>query len=141
MIVKSASPEETENLARDIAKKVKPGTVISLIGDLGAGKTLFTAAFAKELGVLDDVSSPTFTIRKDYEDGVMPLYHFDAYRIGDPDEMEEIGYEDCFYGDGVSIVEWANLIEEIMPKDCAVITIDRDPDNFMGRIITIEGIE
>lgn len=140
MIVKSASAEETQNLAKEIAKKVKPGTVISLIGDLGAGKTLFTAAFAEALGISEDVSSPTFTIRKDYEDGVMPLYHFDAYRIGDPDEMEEIGYEDCFYGEGVSIVEWANLIEDIMPDDAVVIRIDRDPDNYMGRIIDIEGI-
>ncbi|MCQ2536441.1 MAG: tRNA (adenosine(37)-N6)-threonylcarbamoyltransferase complex ATPase subunit type 1 TsaE [Lachnospiraceae bacterium] len=140
MIVKSASVEETQNLAKEIAKKVKPGTVISLIGDLGAGKTLFTAAFAEALGISEDVSSPTFTIRKDYEDGVMPLYHFDAYRIGDPDEMEEIGYEDCFYGEGVSIVEWANLIEDIMPDDAVVIRIDRDPDNYMGRIIDIEGI-
>lgn len=141
MIIKSSSPEETENIAVRLAEKVEPGTVISLIGDLGAGKTLFTQAFARALGIDDEVSSPTFTIRKDYEDGRMPLYHFDAYRIGDPDEMEEIGYEDCFYGDGVSIVEWANLIEEIMPEDSVTITIDRDPDNYNGRIISIEGIE
>ena len=140
MIIISNNPEETKNLAMEMAEKIPGGSVITLIGDLGVGKTVFAQGFAEGLGIEEPVSSPTFTIRKDYEEGRIPLYHFDAYRIGDVDEMEEIGYEDCFYGEGVSLVEWANLIEDILPDHYTKITISKVPGDFDKREINIEEI-
>ena len=109
-IIETHSAEETYALGKKIGESAKPGQVYSLIGDLGVGKTVFTQGLAAGLGITDSVHSPTFTILQIYEDGRIPFYHFDVYRIGDVEEMEEIGYEDCFYGEGVCLIEWANLI-------------------------------
>lgn len=119
-------PEETFELGRQMGREAKPGQVYCLSGDLGVGKTVFTQGFAKGLGIEEPVNSPTFTILQSYEEGRLPLYHFDVYRIGDVEEMEEIGYEDCFYGDGVSLVEWPGLVEEILPENAIWITIEKD---------------
>lgn len=120
------SPEETFKLGFDIAKGIDRGAVITLNGDLGCGKTVFTQGFAKGLNIDDYINSPTFTILQIYEEGRMPLYHFDVYRIGDISEMDEIGFEDYVYGDGVSLIEWAELIEEILPKERTDIFITKD---------------
>jgi len=126
-IFETKSPEETRQLAQDMAREAKPGQVYALDGDLGGGKTVFSQGFAKGLSIEDRVNSPTFTILKTYEGGRLTLHHFDVYRIGDIDEMDEIGYEDCFYGNGVSLVEWAALIEELLPEDTIRIKLERDP--------------
>lgn len=118
-------PEETFLLGKEMAGEAKAGTVITLNGDLGAGKTVFAQGFAAGLGVEAYVNSPTFTILQIYEDGRLPLYHFDAYRIGDPEEMDEIGFEEYVYGEGVSLIEWAELIEEILPERRIDVTIRR----------------
>ncbi|SNS47568.1 tRNA threonylcarbamoyladenosine biosynthesis protein TsaE [Anaerovirgula multivorans] len=120
--IKVSCEKETEDLGSKLGKIVKPGDIICLIGDLGAGKTTFTKAFAKGLEVEDYVTSPTFTILQEYE-GRIPLYHFDVYRIEDVGEMENIPYEEYFYGDGVCVIEWAELIREILPKDYIRIEI------------------
>lgn len=139
-IIETFKTEETRELGRKLGKCVKAGTVISLVGELGVGKTVFTQGFADGLGIADCVNSPTFTIVQVYEDGRIPFYHFDVYRIGDVSEMDEIGYEEYFYGEGVCIVEWANLIQEIMPKNHTVITIEKDLEKgFDYRKITIAG--
>ena len=116
MVVETHSADETFSLGINIGRKAKAGQVITLVGDLGVGKTVFTKGLARGLGITEPVSSPTFTIVQEYREGRLPLYHFDVYRIGDLEEMEEIGYEDYFYGDGVCLVEWANLIEELIPE-------------------------
>ena len=125
-IIETYSPEETFAFARETGAKTGPGEVFVLTGDLGAGKTVFTQGFAAGLAVTEPVNSPTFTILQVYEGGRCPLYHFDVYRIGDISEMEEIGYEDCFYGEGVSLIEWGDLIEEILPDHYVKVTISRD---------------
>ena len=117
------------------------GQVFCFFGDLGVGKTIFSQGFAKGLGVDDIVNSPTFTIVKEYDDGRLPLYHFDVYRIGDVDEMEEIGYDEMVYGNGVCLIEWANLIEEILPEHYQKITIEKDLEKGVDyRKITIEEV-
>lgn len=137
-IYEALSPEETRELGKKFGSEALPGTVIALIGELGVGKTVFTKGFAEGLGIDEDVVSPTFTILETYESGRLPLYHFDVYRIGDPEEMEEIGFDDCVYGDGVSLIEWAGLIEEIMPKGTFVVTIEKNLDKGLEyRKITI----
>ena len=123
-IINIKGEEETYAFGAKLAKKLKPGTVIAMVGDLGTGKTTLTKAIAKGLGVKETITSPTFTIVKEYEDGRMPLYHFDVYRIGDIDEMYELGYEEYFYGQGVCIVEWADIIEELIPDDAIRINIE-----------------
>ena len=139
MIVETNSAEETYALGEKIGKEAVPGTVYALLGDLGVGKTVFTKGVAAGLEVKEPISSPTFTIVQVYESGRLPFYHFDVYRISDVDEMEEIGYEDYFYGDGVTFVEWANLIEDIMPKETVTICIEKDlSKGFDYRRITIE---
>lgn len=139
MIIETFSEEETFKLGERLAQEAKPGQVFSLTGDLGTGKTVFTKGMAAGLGITEPVSSPTFTILQVYDEGRMPFYHFDVYRIGDIEEMEEIGYEDCFYGNGVSLVEWANLIEELMPEHTVKIRIEKDLEKgFDYRKITIE---
>lgn len=133
--------KETFLLGKRIGELVKPGDVFSLVGDLGVGKTVFTQGFAKGLGVNEAINSPTFTIVQVYEEGRIPLYHFDVYRIGDIEEMDEIGYEDYFYGNGVCLIEWANLIEEILPKEIIEITIEKDLNKgFDYRTITIKNM-
>lgn len=125
-ILDSMDAEETFQLGRLMGQQAVPGQVYTLVGDLGVGKTVFTQGFAAGLGVKEPVSSPTFTIVQIYEEGRLPFYHFDVYRIGDIEEMDEIGYEDCFYGEGVSLVEWADLIKEILPEHYTQIVIEKD---------------
>lgn len=139
MMIESYSAEETFALGQQIGEKAAPGEVYTLIGDLGVGKTVFTQGVAKGLGIQEAVNSPTFTILQIYEGGRMPFYHFDVYRIGDAEEMDEIGYEDYVYGDGVCLIEWANLIEEILPKHYREINISKDLSMGLDyRRITIE---
>lgn len=126
MIYESNSAEETFELGRRIGKEAKPGMIYCLDGDLGTGKTVLTKGIAAGLGITEPVVSPTFTIVQLYEEGRLPLYHFDVYRIDDPDEMEEIGYRDMFYGDGVTIIEWSELIAELIPKDAIRVKITKD---------------
>ena len=120
------SAAETKALGEQFANESKGGTVIALLGDLGTGKTVFTKGLAKGLGIEDDIVSPTFTILESYESGKMPLHHFDVYRIGDSEEMEEVGFDDCVYADGITVVEWATIIEDIMPKGTFVVEIKKD---------------
>ena len=141
MIIETNTPKETFDFGKSIGESAKAGTVFTLIGDLGVGKTVFTQGLAKGLDILEPISSPTFTIVQVYEEGRLPLYHFDVYRIGDVEEMEEIGYEDYFYGEGVSLIEWANLIEEILPEKYTEIKIEKDLDKgFDYRKITVTNI-
>ena len=141
MTVETYSPEETFALGESMARAAKPGEVYTLIGDLGVGKTVFTQGIARGLGVMEPVSSPTFTIVQVYEEGRMPFYHFDVYRIGDVEEMEEIGYEDYFYGQGLTLVEWANRIEELLPGKRKEIRIEKDLEKgFDYRRITISEV-
>ena len=126
MITETFSSEETYEYGKELGSRAKGGEVYTLLGDLGVGKTVFTQGFAVGLGIDEYVNSPTFTILQVYEDGRIPLYHFDVYRIGDVEEMDEIGYEDYFYGEGVALIEWANLIEEIIPKTAHCIRIEKD---------------
>lgn len=138
-IMESFSEEETFRLGMRIGEGAKEKDVFALLGDLGVGKTVFIKGVAAGLGIKEPVNSPTFTIVQVYEGGRLPFYHFDVYRIGDVEEMDEIGYEDCFYGTGVSFVEWANLIEDIMPEYTTWITIEKDlKKGFDYRKITIE---
>lgn len=139
MLHESFSPQETYDIGFEIGKNAKPGDVFTLVGDLGVGKTVLTQGVAAGLGIDEPVNSPTFTIMQIYDEGRLPFYHFDVYRIGDVSEMDEIGYEDYFYGDGVCFVEWANLIEEIIPEDAVNITISKDLEKgFDYRRIEIE---
>ena len=139
MIRETNSPEETYRLGEELGSKARPGEVYCLNGDLGVGKTVFTQGFAAGLGIAEPVNSPTFTILQEYNDGNMPVYHFDVYRIGDVSEMDEIGYEDCFYGEGVCLIEWSNLIREILPEHTVEVTIEKDLEKgFDYRKITVE---
>ncbi len=126
MEIESLSARDTFALGERIGRQAKPGQVYTLIGELGVGKTVFTQGVACGLGITEPVNSPTFTIVQIYEGGRMPFYHFDVYRIGDVSEMDEIGYEDCFEGEGVCLVEWANLVEEILPPDHIRVQIEKD---------------
>ena len=140
-IIETHSAQETFALGQRIGLEALPGQVYTLIGDLGVGKTVFTQGVADGLGITEPVNSPTFTIVQIYEEGRMPFYHFDVYRIGDVEEMEEIGYEDCFYGEGLCLIEWANLIEEILPDNVISITIEKDlTQGFDYRKITVDGL-
>ena len=141
-VIDSFCAKDTYELGEKIGQMAKPGMVISLTGDLGVGKTVFTQGLAKGLGIEEPVNSPTFTIVQVYEEGRLPLYHFDVYRIGDIEEMDEIGYEDYFYGEGVCLIEWADLIREILPEQMCRVTIEKDLEKgFDYRKITIEGEE
>ena len=126
MIIETNSEKEPYAFGLELGKKAHAGQVYTLVGDLGVGKTVFTKGLARGLDILEPVSSPTFTIVQVYEEGRLPFYHFDVYRIGDVEEMDEIGYEDYIYGDGVSLIEWANLIEEILPEHYTEIKIEKD---------------
>ena len=121
----SRSPEDTFSLGRAFGEKAGPGEIYCLDGDLGAGKTVFAQGFARGLNVAEAVNSPTFTIVNVYESGRIPLYHFDLYRIEEPEEMEEIGYEDYFFGEGVCLVEWSELVPEIIPEHARHIHLNR----------------
>ena len=142
MIIETENPEETFALGQKIGRAATPGQVYTLTGDLGVGKTVFTQGVASGLGITEPVISPTFTIVQVYEEGRLPFYHFDVYRIGDIEEMEEIGYDDYFFGEGICLIEWAELIEEILPENRISITIEKDLSRgFDYRRITIEGLE
>ncbi len=139
MIKETYSPQETYGLGMALGRQARPGDVYCLNGDLGVGKTVFTQGFAAGLDIEGPVNSPTFTIVQQYEDGRLPLYHFDVYRIGDVSEMDEIGYEEYFYGQGVSLIEWSNLIEEILPETVIRVTIQKNLEKgFDYRKIEIE---
>lgn len=141
-VINSFCAKDTYELGEKIGQMAKPGMVISLTGDLGVGKTVFTQGLAKELGIEEPVNSPTFTIVQVYEEGRLPLYHFDVYRIGDIEEMDEIGYEDYFYGEGVCLIEWADLIREILPEQMCRVTIEKNLEKgFDYRKITLEGFK
>lgn len=138
MVYETWSGEETRKIGEQIGREAKPGSVYTLLGDLGVGKTTFTQGVAAGLEIQGPVNSPTFTILQVYEDGRIPFYHFDVYRIEEEEEMEEIGYEDYFFGDGVCFVEWANQIESIIPKNHIQVVIEKDLEKgFDYRKITI----
>lgn len=133
--------EDTFNIGKEIAKASKPGDVYCLYGDLGTGKTVFSQGFGAGLNIDEPISSPTFTILKEYDEGTIPFYHFDVYRIGSEDEMDEIGYYDKIDGDGVCLIEWAELIKDILPQTYYKVTIAKDlAKGFDYRTITIETI-
>ena len=139
MIRESNSEKETYELGRKLGEEAKAGEIYCLDGDLGAGKTVFAKGFAAGLGIDEPVTSPTFTIVREYSGGRLLLYHFDVYRIADPDEMYAIGYEEYFYGNGVCLVEWSELIEELIPESAVHITIRRKPDKGVDyRSVEIE---
>ena len=139
MVIETWSPQETFALGQRMGREARPGQVICLNGDLGVGKTVWTQGFAEGLGIGEPVNSPTFTILQQYEEGRLPLYHFDVYRIGDVSEMDEIGYEDCFYGDGVSLIEWPTKIREILPAQVTWVEIEKDLEKgFDYRRIRVE---
>ena len=141
MIYESYKPEDTFAVGERIGREAEPGTLCTLTGDLGVGKTVLTQGIAKGLGIKEYVNSPTFTIVQVYESGRLPLYHLDVYRIGDIEEMDEIGYEDYFYGEGLCIVEWADLIGELIPKEHTRIIIEKDLEKgFDYRKISIEQV-
>lgn len=139
VVQETMAPQDTYELGKRLGKKAQPGQIYCLDGELGVGKTVFAQGFAAGLGISEPVNSPTFTILQQYEEGRLPLYHFDVYRIGDVEEMDEIGYEDCFYGDGVCLIEWSQLIAEILPEDVIRVRIEKEPERaFEYRRITIE---
>ena len=143
-VTEAFTPDDTFRLGFQMAEKAVPGDVIALLGDLGVGKTVFTKGFAAGLGIQEEISSPTFTILQLYEEGRLPLYHFDVYRIGDPEEMMEVGWDDYIYGNGVCLIEWANLIEDLMEEipdgKLKRVTIEKNPEKgFDYRKITVEG--
>lgn len=141
MIYETMSPQETFELGKKIGKNAQSGQIICLDGDLGVGKTVFTQGFAQGLGIEESVNSPTFTIIQVYDEGRLSLYHFDVYRIGDPEEMYEIGYEDYFFGEGVCLIEWSKLIEELIPENAATVLIEKNLEKGLDyRQITVEGI-
>lgn len=140
MTIISDSEKDTFELGVKMGKEAAPGSVFCLEGDLGAGKTVFAAGFAKGLQIVTPICSPTFTILQIYEEGRLPLYHFDVYRISDPSEMDEIGFDEYAFGDGVCLIEWGSRIEDILPAKTVYINIDRDPGGiFDKRIIDIKG--
>ncbi len=139
MVLESKSPEDTFQIGMRLGKLAEAGDVYTLTGDLGVGKTVFTKGFAKGRGIEESVNSPTFTILQIYEGGRLPLYHFDVYRIGSVEEMEETGFEEYIMEDGVSLIEWADLIEEILPRKRTRVLIEKDLEKgFDYRRITVE---
>lgn len=142
MIYETNSAQETFELGRRIGQQAEKGQIYTLEGDLGVGKTVLTQGVAAGLRITEPISSPTFTILQEYEEGRLPFYHFDVYRIGDVEEMEEIGYDDYFFGDGICLIEWANLIQEILPENVISIVIEKDLEKgFDYRKISLEGVE
>lgn len=140
-VFETNSWQETFALGKRMGETAKPGSIFTLIGDLGVGKTVFTQGMAAGIGITEPVNSPTFTILQIYEEGRCPFYHFDVYRIGDISEMDEIGYEDCFYGEGICLIEWGDMIEELLPESYIRISIDKDLEKgFDYRRIHLEEI-
>lgn len=142
MILESFSESDTFEIGKKLAMNSKAGDIFALSGDLGVGKTVFAKGFAEGLGIKENISSPTFTFVLVYENGRMPLYHFDMYRIADPEELEEIGYEDYFFGEGVCLVEWPSRVEELLPENTVRVSIEKDlSKDFMYRKIVVEGLK
>jgi tRNA threonylcarbamoyladenosine biosynthesis protein TsaE len=140
-IIETFSQEETKEFARSLGEAASPGDVFALSGDLGVGKTVFAKGMAEGLGITEPVSSPTFTILQEYTSGRIPFYHFDVYRVEEPEEMEETGFDDAIFGEGVSLVEWAELIKDIMPEHYTQILIEKEPEKgFDYRKITLEQV-
>jgi tRNA threonylcarbamoyladenosine biosynthesis protein TsaE len=140
-IIETFSQEETKEFARSLGEAASPGDVFALSGDLGVGKTVFAKGMAEGLGITEPVSSPTFTILQEYTSGRIPFYHFDVYRVEEPEEMEETGFDDAIFGEGVSLVEWAELITDIMPEHYTKILIEKEPEKgFDYRKITLEKV-
>ena len=138
-VYESFSEEMTFNIGKELGKKADKGEIICLEGDLGVGKTVFTKGFAEGLNIEENIDSPTFTIVQEYTEGRLPLYHFDVYRIGDISEMDEIGYEDYFFGEGVCLIEWASRIEELLPESAVHIKIEKDlAKGFEYRRVVVE---
>ncbi len=138
MVIETYSAEETFEAGQELAKQAKANEVYALLGDLGVGKTVFTQGFAKGLGITEPVSSPTFTIVSEYDEGRLPFYHFDVYRICDPEEMYEVGFDDYIESGGVCLIEWANLIGDLLPENITVISIEKDLEKgFDYRKITV----
>lgn len=137
----SFSENDTFEIAKNIAKELKKGSIVCLDGDLGVGKTIFAKGFAKGLGIEDDITSPTFTLVQSYESLDNVLHHFDVYRISDESEMEEIGYEEYFFSDAICLIEWSSLIPDLIPENAIRISIEKDMEKgFDYRNINIEGI-
>lgn len=141
MLIETRNAGQTYEAGKSLGERALPGDVYCLIGDLGVGKTVFSQGFAKGLEINEPVSSPTFTLLQEYEDGRIPFYHFDVYRISDPEEMDEIGFDDYLYGRGVCLIEWANLIRELLPESVKTIVIEKDLDQGFDyrRIRVLEG--
>ena len=141
MLTDSYSQQDTFELGKQMGEKAVPGQIYALNGDLGTGKTVFAQGFAAGLGIPEYVNSPTFTILQIYEGGRLHLYHFDVYRIGDISEMDEIGCEEFFYGEGVCLVEWAELISDLLPPGTIQVNIRKDPDKgFDYRCIEVKNL-
>lgn len=139
MTIQSFREKDTFDAAYSLGSQAQAGDIFLLEGELGVGKTVFAKGFAKGLGIDEPVTSPTFTIIQEYRQGRIPLYHFDVYRIADVEEMYELGYESYFFGDGVCLIEWATLIQEILPENSKKILIEKDlQQGFDYRQITIE---
>ena len=139
MIIETKSPKETFDIGVELGERAIAGQVIGLVGDLGVGKTTFTQGFAKGLGIDEVVNSPTFMIVQEYQSGRLPFYHFDVYRIGDPEELKEIGFDEYLFSEGVTLVEWSDLIPEQMPLNCRIVKIERDLNKgFDYRKITLD---
>ena len=126
MVWESFCEKDTAKIGETLAKEAKPGEIYLLEGDLGVGKTVFAKGFALGLGITEPITSPTFTIIQEYEQGRLPFYHFDVYRIADEEEMFELGYESYFFGQGVCLIEWASLIQGLLPAECRTIRIEKD---------------
>lgn len=138
-MIETFSAKETFEVGQRLGQAAGPGEVYCLLGDLGVGKTVFTQGFARGLGIEEPVSSPTFTILQEYEEGRLPFYHFDVYRIADPEEMDELGFDDYIYGSGVCLIEWANLIAELLPDFVKTVIIEKDLEKgFDYRKITVK---
>lgn len=141
MLIETWNAGQTYEAGKTLGEHALPGDVYCLIGDLGVGKTVFSQGFARGLEINEPVSSPTFTLLQEYEDGRLPFYHFDVYRISDPEEMDEIGFDDYLYGQGVCLIEWANLIKDLLPESVKTIVIEKDLDRGFDyrRIRVLEG--
>ena len=139
MKAETFSRAETYEIGKRLGEEIQKGDIVTLSGDLGVGKTVFAQGVAAGLGIEDNVCSPTFTILQVYEDGRLPLYHFDTYRIEDPGEMEVIGYEDYFFGDGACLIEWPEMIDDLLPEDVIAVKISKDTSKGVDyRSITVE---
>lgn len=142
MVWESFCEKDTAKIGETLAREAKPGEIYLLEGDLGVGKTVFAKGFALGLGITEPITSPTFTIIQEYEQGRLPFYHFDVYRIADEEEMFELGYESYFFGQGVCLIEWASLIQGLLPAECRTIRIEKDLERGFDyrRVQLVDGI-